>query len=295
MGILDKLLGGIFGGGGETQSTSIPPWMEAAFQDNLARAQEFSRMGYMPYYGATQAAMTPYQTAAMANTASLAQQYGMQAPSSANLGMPTAKDYGGMQAYSAGDLFDNALSALQNRRPAQYQAYQDMFIDPQTGARSMYDQNLLQQQLVQGGVNPNLAQAAASGELNASNSGGYDFGQMGSGMENFLLGLATSKLPVAYGLGNWLAGKAIDNRMDAIDDQINNTYDLAQQGILTSVDSSGNVSNTFSPYVWNSTNDSPSWNETGNDWDSWGSDTDTTTTSYDSGWSLDNGGYSYWP
>lgn len=173
MGILDK----IFGGGEQKQTTEIDPKLKEALYDNLARAQAFSRIGYQPYYGPSVAAMTPSQTSAMANTSSLASALGMQAPQSQNLGMPAPRDYGnGMMAYSSGDLFDQSLAELQKRRPAQYQAMQDMFINPQTGSMTGYDQSNTVSAMVQAGIPADIAARAAGGDSEAIQAlGGYGF------------------------------------------------------------------------------------------------------------------------
>lgn len=207
MGILDK----IFGGGGETTKTEIDPRVKQGLYDNLDRAQAFSRLGYMPYYGPTVAAMTPSQTSAMGNTASMMRSYGMQAPESSNLGMPQAQDYGGMQAYSSGGLFDQALSELQSRRPGQYKAYTDMFIDPQTGSASMMDQNQISTQLQQAGVPIEIAAGAASGDTASINAleqfgiSGDTINKMRSFSSNPLIGL----IPFG-GIAGLLASMAAD-------------------------------------------------------------------------------------
>ncbi len=155
-------------GGKTTSTTEIPAFIEDALKENLARAQAQQKIGYMPYYGPDVAAMTPMQEGAMQNTANMARSYGMIAPQAPWAGMPQAQTYdGGMKAYSSGNLFDQALSSLQQRRPGQYQAYTDMFINPQTGADSMFDQNRVSDALVGAGVDPSLAANVASGDSTA--------------------------------------------------------------------------------------------------------------------------------
>lgn len=128
---------GSFLGGSQTTKTEIPAWLENAAQQNLARADYASQIGYTPYYGPDVAAMTPNQIAAMQNTGGAAQAFGLAAPSDPMAGMPQAQDFGGVQGYSSGGLFDQALAELAARRPGQYQAIQNMFIDPVTGAPAM--------------------------------------------------------------------------------------------------------------------------------------------------------------
>lgn len=121
--------------GGSSQSTSvkIPAWLENAGKDLIARANSASRIGYVPYYGPDVAAMTAPQMASMQGTNQAAMAFGVPA-ADFNSGMPQAQDYGGMSAYSSGDLADQAFAELKARRPAQYDAIMAQFINPFTGA-----------------------------------------------------------------------------------------------------------------------------------------------------------------
>jgi hypothetical protein len=127
---------GAFGmskGGKQTTEVEIPEWLEAGGKDLLARAQEQSRIGYMPYYGPEVAALTGQQMGAMQNTQSAAQAFGMAAPDPM-AGMPQAQDFGGgVMGYSSGPLFDKAKAELAQRNPGQFAAYEAQFIDPVTG------------------------------------------------------------------------------------------------------------------------------------------------------------------
>lgn len=124
-------------GGSQSSATTIPKFMEDAAKQNLARADQVSQIGYTPYYGPDVAAMTPMQMAAFGNTNQAAQAFGMGAPT--DLGLPQANTYaGGVQGYSSGGLFDQALRALEQNRPGQYGAINDMFIDPVTGEPAVY-------------------------------------------------------------------------------------------------------------------------------------------------------------
>lgn len=125
------------GGGSQTtvQQASIPQFVEDAAKANLARADYVSQLGYMPYYGPDVAALSPMQTQAMQSTGAGMQALGL-APQGFDpmAGMPQPQTFmGGLQGYSSGNLFDEALAQLQERRPAQYDAYTGMFIDPVTG------------------------------------------------------------------------------------------------------------------------------------------------------------------
>lgn len=128
-----------FGGGSSTQTTEMPQWLQDAAQQNLARADYTSRLGYVPDYGMDVAAFSPMQMQGFQNTGSMAQAFGL-APAGydATAGIPTPETNNlGFSGYRSGNLFDESLSQLQQRRPAQYQAMQDMFINPQTGENNV--------------------------------------------------------------------------------------------------------------------------------------------------------------
>lgn len=119
-------------GGSQTSAVTIPKFMEDAAKKNLARADQASQIGYTPFYGADVAAFTPQQNAAFGNTNQAAQAFGLLGGE--GNGMPPPQTFaGGMQGYSSGGLYDQALAELQARRPGQYNAINDMFIDPITG------------------------------------------------------------------------------------------------------------------------------------------------------------------
>lgn len=123
-------------GGGTTQvqTNEIPEWLQEAGKANLAKADYISQLGYIPYYGNDVAAFSPMQQQAMQNTANTASAFFGTPQMDAMAGMPRATtDNLGFSGYSSGNLYDQAMSQLQQRAPAQYAAYRDMFIDPQTG------------------------------------------------------------------------------------------------------------------------------------------------------------------
>jgi hypothetical protein len=126
------------GGKGGSQSTSveIPAWLQGAAQANLAKAGEISKIGYTPYYGPDVAAMTPLQQASISNTNLGASAFGLGGTPSPMAGMPTAQTFAnGMQGYSSGGLYDQALAQLAARNPGQFAAIQAPFINPVTGAQ----------------------------------------------------------------------------------------------------------------------------------------------------------------
>ena len=120
------------GGGSKSTSVTVPQWLEDAGKEALARSREVSRIPYAPYYGPDVAAMTPMQVAAMRGTNQMAEAFGSPT-ADVTAGMPTAQDYGGMSAYSAGPMYDAAVSELQRRQPGTYNAIMGQFIDPMTG------------------------------------------------------------------------------------------------------------------------------------------------------------------
>lgn len=124
-------------GGRETTEVKIPEWLEAAAKENLARGQAVANIGYTPYYGPDVAAMTPLQIASNQGLSSAAGAFGLGGGglSMGTEGMPTPQTFaGGVQGYSSGGLYDQALAELEARRPGQYNAITGMFVDPVTGA-----------------------------------------------------------------------------------------------------------------------------------------------------------------
>ena len=115
--------------GSSKSETTVPQYITDASTNLLDRAQEISRIGYTPYYGPDVAALSPNQTAAMGNNQQLAANFGLGAPQGS--GLPQAQTFaGGVQGYSSGDMFEQALEELKARRPGQYEAIMSQFIDP---------------------------------------------------------------------------------------------------------------------------------------------------------------------
>jgi len=127
------------GGKGGKQSTSVtvPEWLETAAKGNLSRADELAKIGYTPYYGPDVAAMTPMQLQAMQGTNAAAGAFGLgQVDPMA--GMPQPQTFaGGVQGYSSGPMYDQALATLKANAPGQYAAMMAPFINPQTGAQPL--------------------------------------------------------------------------------------------------------------------------------------------------------------
>ena len=135
------------GGGGKGGSTTtevkIPEWLQSAAQGNIRRAEDVAAIGYVPYYGADVAALTPMQMAAGQGINTAAGAFGL-GTNDLSMGMPAPQTFaGGVQGYSSGDLYDQALRELQARAPGQYNAITGMFINPQTGAAPLsFGQNI---------------------------------------------------------------------------------------------------------------------------------------------------------
>ena len=123
-------------GGSTTSSTEIPAWLENAAIENINKGRNVSEIGYTPYYGPEVAAFNPMQQQSMQSTGSAASAFGL-APQGfdATAGIPQAQTFaGGIQGYSSAPLYEEALSQLQQNRPGQYNAINNMFIDPYSGA-----------------------------------------------------------------------------------------------------------------------------------------------------------------
>lgn len=121
-------------GTSSTQRTEIPQYIEDAGRLALQRAMQMQEMGYMPYMGPEVAAVNPYEQAMAANVGGMASAYGLQAPSSIDMGgMPTVS-YGGMTGYTSYPAYIQNLQALQQARPDQYGELAGMTkYDPITG------------------------------------------------------------------------------------------------------------------------------------------------------------------
>ena len=124
-------------GGTTSGSTEIPAWLENAAIENINKARDVSQIGYVPHYGPDVAAFSPMQQQSMQSTGNAASAFGL-APQGfdAMAGMPQAQTFaGGLQGYSSAPLYEQSLDKLFANAPAQYNAMNNMFIDPFTGAR----------------------------------------------------------------------------------------------------------------------------------------------------------------
>jgi hypothetical protein len=130
-------------GGSTTSTVKIPAWLEQAAQANIRRAEDVAALGNVPYYGPDVAAMTPMQMSAGQGINTAAGAFGL-GTNDLSMGMPAPQTFaGGVQGYSSGALYDQALRELQTRAPGQYDAITNMFINRQTGAAPLsFGQNV---------------------------------------------------------------------------------------------------------------------------------------------------------
>lgn len=107
-------------GGKTTQTQSIDPDLKAAALANLQMAQKVGQLGFVPYQGATVAGLQPAQIAAMQNTNTGLEAFGL----------------GGSPIPAAGDLSPYAIyqQQLAQMAPGQRAFIDSMFINPLTGA-----------------------------------------------------------------------------------------------------------------------------------------------------------------
>ena len=147
-------------GGSSTTKVEIPEWMEREAKMNLAEGRKVSKLGYVPYYGPDVAAFNDAQLAARQNVNDMASAFGMQGAGS--FSMPEAVEVDGIRGYTSGSLYDQALAELEARRPNQYQAIMDRFIDP-VGTGGLGDKPISEM------TPEELAEYYASGNFNFGN------------------------------------------------------------------------------------------------------------------------------
>lgn len=125
------------GKGGSTTTVEIPAYIEEAAKRNLNRADKISAIGSVPLsYGPSVAAFTPMQQSSFANTANVANAFGLASPQGLDmyggLGAPTTYA-NGLTAYSAAPIYNQTLAAFGAERPGQKSYIDSFFIDPFTG------------------------------------------------------------------------------------------------------------------------------------------------------------------
>lgn len=161
-------------GGSTTNSTEIPAWLENAAIENINKGRNVSEIGYTPYYGPEVAAFNPMQQQSMQSTGSAASAFGL-APQGfdATAGIPQAQTFaGGIQGYSSAPMYEQALSQLQQNRPGQFNAINNMFIDPFTGSRPSGDYAASPEQASQMFSNSPTNFSQGGGNTSQGNQGG---------------------------------------------------------------------------------------------------------------------------
>ena len=124
-------------GGSTTSEITVPDYIEDAARRNLTKADDISRIGFTPYYGADVAAFNPMQQASFQNTADTANAFGMATPTSptdimGNMGAPTVYA-DGVTGYSSAPMFQDSVDTLRYLRPAQANLIDSFFVNPNAG------------------------------------------------------------------------------------------------------------------------------------------------------------------
>jgi hypothetical protein len=172
------------GGGSQTQSTSIPKWLEDAARENIATGNQVAGLGYVPYFGADVASFTPMQQASFQNTGQAANAFGLAGGGLTGMeGMPQPQQFaGGVSGYSSAPLFQETMAALEANNPAQFAAIQNMFNNPQTGAGGNQPGMQTQQQPMQQAFGGNRDDGGSFNSGYGGGGGGFtSFGDMFDG------------------------------------------------------------------------------------------------------------------
>ena len=121
------------GGGSSTTEATVPKFLETGYQQGIGMGRDLSAMPYTPFYGPDVAAMSPLEQASFQGTDVMASAFGMPTTNGQQyLPAPTQFE-GGAMGYSSAPIFEQAVSELETRRPAQADYYNSFFIDPMTG------------------------------------------------------------------------------------------------------------------------------------------------------------------
>lgn len=117
-----------------TQETKLPDWLNSAAKSNIQRADDISRIGYVPNTLAQVAAFSPAQESAFSNTNDMAGAFGMSGGGGATDYLPQAREYdSGVKGYGTWGTAVDGLQRLKEKRPAQFDAIKGMFMNPFTG------------------------------------------------------------------------------------------------------------------------------------------------------------------
>lgn len=109
-------------GGSQTQTTEIPQYLQDASKSAINRAEGIANMGYVPYYGPDVAAATGQQIASWKGANQAASAFGMP---TAAIDLPKSQTFkGGVEGYSSGGLYDQAVRELKAKKPGLAKEYQ---------------------------------------------------------------------------------------------------------------------------------------------------------------------------
>ena len=190
--------------GGSTSSTvEVPEYIEKAARRNLTEADKIRRLGFIPEYGPTIAALTPLQEAALQGTAQAAGAFGLpgggMSMQDISGGMPEPTTYaGGVRGYSSLPIYEQALEAFGQARPGQKRYAESFFIDPFTGAAGSNMQAPV-----------DYTVASTPGDLGGIGAGG------GAGA-----GVATGNMGAGTASGSTLTGVEIGDYSQVIADSV---------------------------------------------------------------------------
>jgi hypothetical protein len=174
----------VMSGGSQTQSTTIPKWLEDAARENIATGNQVAGLGYVPYFGADVASFTPMQQASFQNTGQAANAFGLAGGGLTGMeGMPQPQQFaGGVSGYSSAPMFQETMAALEANNPAQFAAIQNMFNNPQTGAGGNQPGMQMQQQPMQQPFGGNRDDGGSFNSGYGGGGGGFtSFGDMFDG------------------------------------------------------------------------------------------------------------------
>lgn len=120
------------GGGGSSKSeVKVPGYIKELGKAGKSYAEDLNRIGYMPYYGPTVAALAPEQMAAVGQANAWSDAFGLPSGTGAGPYMPAPQQFaGGVMGYSAIPLLDQAFASFAEARPAQSSAFANLFMNP---------------------------------------------------------------------------------------------------------------------------------------------------------------------
>ena len=127
-------MGGIFGSSGtRTTTQNKPEHIVQAEQDALAMTNYLSKLGYVPRTGVQIAGVTDQTLNSMRGTNQGLEAFGLPTSDVMSNIPQTTTSESGIEGYTTTSGLDELIATMQRDRPAQYQAIENMFIDPVTG------------------------------------------------------------------------------------------------------------------------------------------------------------------